>query len=81
MSNINQLRWQCRRGCRELDVLLLNYLEQHYTTASVEEQQDYVRLLALDDTVLMQYLLRGSPADDAGLAAVLAKMDFAGSFS
>ena len=29
-----QLRWQCRRGMRELDTLLSGYLEQRYADSS-----------------------------------------------
>ena len=31
---MSQLAWQCRRGMRELDDLLLEYLQKHYDNAT-----------------------------------------------
>lgn len=60
----NQLRWRCRRGMQELDVLLLNYLEQHYDQAGTDEQQAFSRLLKTQDDVLWDWLSgRGLPDD------------------
>ncbi|QWF72163.1 succinate dehydrogenase assembly factor 2 [Methylomonas paludis] len=71
MSQLNKLRWQCRRGLKELDYLLVNYLEYQYPTASVAEQQNFSRLLELEDDVLQAYLLGDSLVEDAGLAEVV----------
>ncbi|MEZ5671583.1 MAG: succinate dehydrogenase assembly factor 2 [Thiotrichaceae bacterium] len=40
-----QLIWRCRRGMRELDLLLISYYEQYYPTADTAEQQAFVQLL------------------------------------
>ncbi|HID82774.1 MAG TPA: succinate dehydrogenase assembly factor 2 [Chromatiales bacterium] len=53
----SELRWRCRRGMRELDILLEDYLNQHYECASVEEQRAFKKLLALTDPQLYGYLL------------------------
>lgn len=53
MDDLAKLRWQCRRGTKELDLMLLDYLETRYPTASVEEKARFVELLKLDDTDLM----------------------------
>ena len=61
---IGKLRWRCRRGMKELDLLTLGYLERHYPEASAEEQQAFADLLELQDPQLMGYILgRGAPAD------------------
>lgn len=61
---VGQLRWRCRRGMRELDVLLLGYLERHFTDASPAEQRGFITLLELPDPVLFAYLTgRDTPAD------------------
>lgn len=57
MSRCKQLRWRCRRGTLELDLMLLNYLENHYSQADSEQQQAFEQLLELEDTRLMAYLL------------------------
>ena len=46
-EQIGKLRWRCRRGMKELDLLTLGYLEAYYPTASTEEQQAFAALLEL----------------------------------
>ncbi|MBD9355666.1 FAD assembly factor SdhE [Methylomonas albis] len=56
-ENINKLRWRCRRGTLELDLMLLRYLENRYLAAEPTEQQEFLLLLELEDTELMRYLM------------------------
>ena len=53
-----QLLWQCRRGMRELDLLLTRYLEQDYDRADAAEKAAFRRLLTLPDPELVGYLLQ-----------------------
>ena len=50
-----RLRWQCRRGMRELDVLLTNYLEDQYPESAEPDKEAFRRVLALPDPDLMSY--------------------------
>lgn len=68
------LRWQCRRGMRELDELLLTYLENRWPAASEREKQAFRALLALGDDVLIGYLLHGEPVEDEALADVVRRV-------
>ncbi len=52
-----KLNWQCRRGTKELDRLLLGYLHTSYATAHVSEQQLFQQLLTYEDTALLDFLL------------------------
>ena len=63
MQNINRLRWQCRRGVKELDAVLCAYLENDYATATVDEQGLFVELLALEDDLLLAYFFAHHSAD------------------
>ena len=54
----SQLRWQCRRGMRELDELLTAYLEHRYDAAGADEKAAFCRLLSLADPVLISYLMQ-----------------------
>jgi antitoxin CptB len=69
-----RLRWACRRGMRELDVLMTRYLERDFARASSVEREAFVRLLGLQDPELAAYLLAGEPSTDASLAAVIARI-------
>ncbi len=57
MSKISQLKWQCRRGTKELDFILNNYLERYYQNASQSEQSAFKQLIELDDPILYELLL------------------------
>ena len=76
-EQIGKLRWRCRRGMKELDLLTLAYLERHYPTAPAEEQQAFAALLELQDPLLMSYMVgRETPADGttARVVAVMRKL-------
>ncbi len=63
-EQIGKLRWRCRRGMKELDLLTLGYLERHYPDAPVAEQHAFAELLELQDPLLMSYMVgRETPAD------------------
>ena len=55
---LTKIRWQCRRGMRELDVVLERYLQQRYASAPLAEQQAFESLLDLPDPQLFAYLMR-----------------------
>jgi len=57
-SNCGRLRWQCRRGMRELDELLVGYLDGRYVRADEVEKAAFHSLLALPDPELIGYLLQ-----------------------
>jgi antitoxin CptB len=53
-----RLRWQCRRGMKELDQLLMRYLDGQYTAASDIDKSAFHALLELSDPELVGYLLQ-----------------------
>ncbi len=64
-ESTGQLRWQCRRGMRELDDLLLRYLENEYAQASADDKSAFRSVLQLPDPELVGYLLnRQQPASE-----------------
>ena len=71
MSELNKLRWRCRRGTLELDLLLLRYLEHVYQSDPPERQQTFLRILELEDTELMSYLMTERLPTQAALAELV----------
>lgn len=69
-----RLRWQCRRGMRELDVLLSAWLEQRFDGASERQKAAFERLLALPDPELAGYLLQGKTVADPELGDVIQQL-------
>jgi antitoxin CptB len=57
-QSLSRLRWRCRRGMRELDVVLIRYLEQCYPEASAAHREAFHALIELSDPELFD-LLRG----------------------
>ena len=68
------LRWQCRRGMRELDVLLSDYLEQHYAAADEPQKAAFHTLLSLPDPELAAYLLGGAEPRDEVMRGVVERI-------
>lgn len=62
MSAQDALRWRCRRGTRELDLMLMRYLENRYRQAPEHEQEAFRNLLELPDPELSG-LLFGASSD------------------
>jgi succinate dehydrogenase flavin-adding protein (antitoxin of CptAB toxin-antitoxin module) len=57
---------------KELDLLLREYLDQHWAAASSAERDAFARLLELPDPELASYLLGHAVASDITLEPVLA---------
>lgn len=53
----NRLAWQCRRGMRELDELLLGFLKQRFATLEKSELDSFATLLEYPDGVLLEWLM------------------------
>ena len=65
MSEQAKLRWKCRRGMKELDLLLEGYLDSRYAGASREEQGAFQALLDMQDPELFDYVIgRQQPATE-----------------
>ncbi|MDD5578269.1 MAG: succinate dehydrogenase assembly factor 2 [Methylobacter sp.] len=57
MNELSRLRWQCRRGSLELDLMLEKYLATGYLVADDKEKARFVELLKLDDAELLELLM------------------------
>ena len=71
MSEESRLRWQCRRGMRELDELLLRYLEDDYPNASDDDKAAFRAVLELADPELNAYLLQRQTPSSEPIARVI----------
>jgi antitoxin CptB len=57
MDELARLKWQCRRGTKELDKLLNRYLETGYLEADQRERELFVELLGKEDDQLSAVLM------------------------
>ena len=53
----SRLRWRCRRGMLELDILLNNFLVNHYDNLSNDEKNIFDSMLDYPDQVLLDLLM------------------------
>jgi antitoxin CptB len=59
-----RLRWHCRRGMLELDLILAAAFDRHYHRFTESEIDIFERLLGMEDTVLLACLQGNEePAD------------------
>ena len=56
-KRLARLKWACRRGMLELDVLLLPFVEQAFDKLSFEQQETFERLLTSDDPDLYAWFM------------------------
>ena len=56
----SRLRWRCRRGVRELDVLLERFVDAKLPGAGEELCSDCERLLEQPDPLLIEWLILGA---------------------
>jgi antitoxin CptB len=74
MSEYGKLAWQCRRGTKELDLLLTAYLNVSFDNADVLEKSSFMQLLNLDDNAMMGLLLGDGRTHCKSMDAVIDKI-------
>ncbi|MBU3671311.1 MAG: succinate dehydrogenase assembly factor 2 [Sinobacteraceae bacterium] len=74
MTELGRLRWRCRRGMKELDVLLERWLERDAAVAKPDEIGCFEALLDLQDPQLARYLLAGDPHPESATAALIERI-------
>lgn len=70
-QELSRLRWACRRGMLELDVLLAPFAEQDYLGLAPELQQAFQQLLDHSDLELFRWLLRREQPQDQVLNQIV----------
>jgi len=73
-AHLSRLRWHCRRGMRELDVLLTRYFEQTYPSASTTQQVAFEALLDLQDPQILAYLTGAESSDRQDIRDVIQQL-------
>lgn len=69
-----RIKWKCRRGMLELDIILEKFIDHHYFDLSQRERQLFADLLETADPVLYAWFLGAEQPKDAGLLAIVNKI-------
>jgi antitoxin CptB len=72
-AQLGHLRWRCRRGMKELDILLERYVERCWPEAPPEERAVFEALLEVQDPEIYAYCLGTAPVPDH-LAALVERI-------
>jgi antitoxin CptB len=73
-EDVARLRWQCRRGMLELDLLLNRYLDSGFQRLDQQARVDFVRLLGYQDQIIYDWLMGQSVPAEAALRRLVAQI-------
>ncbi|MAZ57016.1 MAG: hypothetical protein CMD73_00510 [Gammaproteobacteria bacterium] len=60
---ISRVIWKCRKGIREIDILLSRYTEKIYPTLDKKQQDIYVEFIDLDTYEILDMLVNNKSCD------------------
>lgn len=73
---VERMRWRCRRGLLELDIVLERFVE-HYAELDEAQRRVFDELLDLPDTALWDIISGKTPVERADQRVLLAIMNAA----
>jgi antitoxin CptB len=72
--NTSRVKWQCRRGMLELDILLQDFVDEKYGLLTDKEKNDFDALLKYPDQNLQDYFYGRATPIDAGIADIVSRI-------
>ena len=60
---ISKVRWQCRKGIREIDILLSKYMEEIYQDLADEQQKIFIEFIQQDTYEILDILVNDKSFD------------------
>mgnify|MGYP003338358083 CR=1 FL=1 len=71
MAELDRIRWHCRRGLLELDLILERFNQKYLDGLDAAQLEQFKELLALDDNCLLDLIMERIAVTDQRLAPVL----------
>jgi len=69
---MKRLRWACRRGMLELDLILEPYLNTRFPKVDSREQRQFMALLECNDQDLFDWFLGKKPCTESRFSEIIA---------
>ncbi|MBF9001640.1 MULTISPECIES: FAD assembly factor SdhE [Vibrio] len=69
-----RIKWACRRGMLELDVVIMPFYEECFEDLTPVEQQNFVSLLECDDPDLFKWIMGHGRSENLNNAAMVDKI-------
>jgi antitoxin CptB len=70
-SEKSRLKWACRRGMLELDVIFMPFFEHEFDGLGEAEQRTFIRLLECEDPELFRWCMGHGVPEDPDFAAMI----------
>jgi len=70
-GELGKLRWDCRRGLLELDLILEKFNARHLATLEAEHVAQFRELLVLPDNDLLDLIMERGPLADRRFETLL----------
>lgn len=76
MTEINRfkLEWECRRGMRELDKMIMPFYKNHFDELTETQQQAFVEMLSYTDPELFRWVMLQVPAPTPEISELIELM-------
>jgi antitoxin CptB len=74
MAELDRIRWRCRRGLLELDLVLAAFGREELGRLSGEEQAAFARLLDAPDNDLWDWVCARAEPADPSLAGLVRRL-------
>jgi antitoxin CptB len=71
MAELDKIRWQCRRGMLELDLILEKFTRQHLANLDPGQLERFKELLEYPDNDLLDLVMERATVSDQGYDKVL----------
>ncbi|HEV7929638.1 MAG TPA: succinate dehydrogenase assembly factor 2 [Nitrosospira sp.] len=71
MKQLERVRWRCRRGLLELDLVLHRFVDEYYPKLGDVERREFETLLDLADNELWDMIALRKKQENNGLQRVL----------
>lgn len=73
-AELRRLRWRCRRGMKELDQLLMRYLERAWAADSDTQRAVFLQILDCEDDILWHWFMGHEDPADVEIASLVARI-------
>ncbi len=71
LAELDRIRWHCRRGLLELDLVLEKFTSQHLAAMGPEELESFKELLAYSDVDLLDLVMARVASPDPRYDGIL----------
>ncbi len=71
MAELDRVRWHCRRGLLELDLVLNHFVDNRFAQLKPEQKQALARLLDLPDNDLWDLVTGRASIDDEACTEIV----------